>query len=96
MGNGLLAYLWTQRLSDHLHFTLILKLCLGLLQELRQGKADLPTIIEGFFMGLFEAKGLDRSGFVVRAASPAARSPVQQSLHCACSGHCCCRCSPCP
>ena len=48
------------------HAALIFIPALGLLQELRQGKADLPTVIEGFFLGVFEAKGLDRSGFVVR------------------------------
>jgi hypothetical protein len=74
----------------NMHFAVTLNSARGLLQELRQGKADLPTVIEGFFLGVFEAKGLDRSGFVVRAASPAALAHMPQSLHDACSAHCCC------
>ena len=37
-------------------------------QELREGRADLPTVVEGFFTGVFESKGVDRSGFLVRCA----------------------------
>ncbi len=49
----------------------------GLRQELREGKADAPTVIEGFFTGVFEAKGVDRSGFLARTLHPHFLGPLR-------------------
>ena len=60
------AFCGKARLALGSHAQVLTDVDCGPLQELQQDKADPPTVIEGFFIGVYEAKGLDRSGSVVR------------------------------